>query len=78
MEEKKERARSEYHTKRFPHTVCIRLNDEQYQKIQDDTSGIVRSLINNYEAVLQPEGADSGNAEGGGVPETSEAITTPA
>jgi hypothetical protein len=33
----------------YPHTVIVRLTKEQYNKVKDDKSNIIRTLIDKYE-----------------------------
>ena len=35
-----------YHDKKYPHTVTVRLKEEQYNKIKKAPSEIIRTLIN--------------------------------
>jgi len=36
-----------YHDKRYPHTVTVRLNKEQYNKVKGNVSDTIRKLIND-------------------------------
>ena len=35
----------------YPHTVIVRLTREQYDKVKDDKSNIIRTLIDKYEDI---------------------------
>lgn len=51
MDEVRQRKRSEYHTKKFPHMIGLRLSDEHYEKIKDAPSEIIRQLLDSYEGL---------------------------
>ena len=34
-----------YHDKRYPHTVCVRLTKEQYNKVKPNVSETIRKII---------------------------------
>ena len=59
MSEKK----SDYHVKKFPNIICMRLSDEQVQKLGKNRSATVRSLIDNNETISQQEESDNRGAE---------------